>query len=286
MNRLLATRGAFLKHVIGLAVMLAAAVPAAFGLSSHARQEGTPRPRPSEVRKKRETSPGLEAARIGKFRHKEIQHKLVTTKKGIPRTAEARLPGSRTGKGGSEKSHPIKIKGLRADIVTKGMRVFEIKPDTESGRRERSRRQLTKYENASRRRGAFIFYEPKTGKYRFERTPYFDWKKRQINSGDLSTASRQRERDNQRRADQPRQYDNQRRADQQRQYDNQRRADQQRQYDNQRRADQQRQYDIQRRADQQRQSDNQRRAEQQRQYDNQRRANQQRRMYEQSRRRP
>lgn len=117
------------------------------------------------TKNKPDTNKARQLAQLGTKRHREIQSKIVTNKKG--RQAEVRFSDSKT------------RKQMRADILTKSNRMFEIKPNTKSGRRQRSKNQLKKYEDASRKRGGMIYYEPQTGKYKFERTPYKEWMKRQ-----------------------------------------------------------------------------------------------------------
>lgn len=119
-----------------------------------------------------------EAAKVGIKRHQEIQSKLGTSKKG--RISErARMTDIKT------------RKQMRLDIYSKNGRAFEIKPNTISGRKK-GKSQLRKYENATVKRGGLIFYEPKTGKYRIERTPYKEWRYRQ--KGEPRPTERPRER--------------------------------------------------------------------------------------------
>lgn len=67
-------------------------------------------------------------------------------------------------------------KEFRPDIVTKKNRPVELKPDTPSGRRKMNQ-QLTRYENTLDRRGIRSFYDTQ-GRFRFERTPYREWRSR------------------------------------------------------------------------------------------------------------
>lgn len=105
-----------------------------------------------------------ETARNGVRQHQRIQGQLDRPEKG--RVAESRMTEVKTRK----RNH--------IDLYSKSGRPFEIKPDTASGRKK-GRQQLKRYEAATGRRGSLILYEPQTGEYRFERTPYPTWKQRQ-----------------------------------------------------------------------------------------------------------